>query len=89
MALCPQQIQNAQVARENQVFGVFDVLVLHIQIVVGKGGVLGWQCATMPTAYRQRRGSVLPDSLQTTESSFEKHTHRPFRTQKVMHSGVT
>ena len=89
MPLCPQQVQNAQVAREDQVFWMFDVLVLHGLSMAGQRGEIKRSCATMPTAYRQRRGLVIPDSLQTTENSFEKHTLRPFRTRKVMHSGVT
>ena len=37
VSVCQQQIKDGQVPREDEVFGVFDVGVLHGQILVGQG----------------------------------------------------
>jgi hypothetical protein len=41
VTVCQQQIQNRQVTREDQVFGVFDVCVFHVPIIGTGSGVLG------------------------------------------------
>ena len=44
-----QEVQDREITSQDGVFGVFDVLVLHVLSIVGPGGGLGEACATSPT----------------------------------------